>query len=145
MRLLLLFGVLMSYATFSWACHTELGDPFIGHHKWGNGHGATMYTENSTALTSTSTWCPAYTGYLEQEFDAIAMEAANGAGAHLNAIAAFEGCPAVVHSEFAQSLKSNYVALFDGTSRADGARLRERIGRMVSGNELLANSCNPHS
>ena|SRR3990172_1729628 len=144
MRLILLLGILLSYATLSFACHTELGDPYIGHHKWSKSTGLLMYTENSTAAVSTSTWCSNYTGFLQQEYEAIAMEAANGEGAHLDIVAAFEGCPTAVYPEFSRSLKSSFVALFDRPAAADRAGLRDQIGKMISANELLRQSCNLH-
>ena len=144
MRILLLLGILLLYATVSFACHKDLGDPYIGHHKWSSSSGLLISTENSTAAISTSTWCNSYTSFLEHKYEAIAMEAANGEGPHINILAAFEGCPIEIHSEFSHTLKLNYRSIFDKPVTANSPQLRRQIGRMVSASDFLRNSCNMH-
>ena len=142
MKTLFLFGIMLLYATISFACHKDLGDPLIGHHKWSSKSGLLMYTENSTAIISTSTWCNTYTSFLQQEYEAIAMEAANGEGPHIKIIAEFEGCPVQVHPKFSKILKLNYLSIFDQPKTVDIVKLRQLISKMVGANDSLRKSCN---
>ena len=144
MKKFLFLGIMLFYTTISFACHKEIGDPFIGHHKWSKRAGALIYTENATASVSTSSWCNTYTGFLHQKYDAISMEAAIGDGPHINVLAAFEGCPVEVYPEFSQSLKLNYLSIFDQPKAVDGVQIRKQIGKMVSANDLLRFSCKQH-
>ena len=89
---MLLLAMTMGYSNLK-ACHEgDFGTLNKGHYKWGKNVGIFQYTESITVLTSTSTSCDLYTAYLENQYQIIQEQVAQGTGAQLDALAYFSGC-----------------------------------------------------
>ena len=99
-----------------------------------------MTTEGATINISTSSKCDLYTSYVNQNFDIIAHEAANGSGKHLNLLASFEGCPVHSHEIFAYELKKNYTEIFN--KDFETKRFHSKILNVVETNQFLNQQCN---
>ena len=77
----------------SMACHEEAmgGDGGLwptlrGHNPSTRSNGLLVFTESSTALSSTTTSCDAYTSFLKKNYDQIAETIARGNGIFLSLI-----------------------------------------------------------
>ena len=122
------------------ACHGgDLGAPAKGHFKWGKSSGILQSYEVSTISSFISTSCDFYTAFLEVEYDAIAEQAAQGEGEHLNVLASYLGCPASSHAVFGQSLRKHHHELF--TTSPDPHALREGVDEMVAATPVLRQTC----
>jgi hypothetical protein len=89
---MLLLVMTMGYSNLK-ACHEgDFGALNKGHYKWGKNVGIFQYSESITVLTSTSTSCDLYTAYLEDQYQIIQEQVAQGTGAQLDALAYYSGC-----------------------------------------------------
>ena len=135
--LILLFISVPSIAS---ACHEgDFESSGKGHHKYGKSVGILQFTENSTISVSTSTSCDFYTAFLDSQYNFIQEQVAYGHGPHLDALAMMTGCDEQVRTEFSETLRVNYVALF-GDNRNPQA-LRNGIEKLIDLNYTLKLSC----
>lgn len=125
------------------ACHSnELSAPYKGHYHYGKGAGLLQLTEGSTVYTAVTTSCDFYTAFLEQEYEAIAQQAAQGQGAHLNVVATYAGCPVSSHAEFGLAMRDNYEQLFREQNTARSHELRQGVTEMIGDTPTLRQACN---
>ena len=85
---------------FSMACHEESmgGDGGIwptlrGHNPSSRANGLLVFTESTTAATSTTTSCDKYTSFLDKSYYQIAENVVRGEGIFLDALVSYYGCP----------------------------------------------------
>ena len=104
----------------SMACHEGAmgGDGGIwptlrGHNPSTRSNGLLVFTESSTALSSTTTSCDAYTSFLEKNYDQIAETIARGNGIFLGAIMSFYGCSEVSNDRLEKLLRKNFSKIFN--------------------------------
>ncbi|MEC7086527.1 MAG: DUF3015 family protein, partial [SAR324 cluster bacterium] len=110
-----------------------------GHYKWGKNVGIFQYTESITVLTSTSTSCDLYTAYLENQYQFIQQQVAQGTGAQLDALAHYSGCKKQAVPSFRKTLYANYEALFG--SKQDPEILQNQILEFIETTPSLSESC----
>ena len=136
---MLLLAMTMGYSNLK-ACHEgDFGALNKGHYKWGKNVGIFQYTESITVLTSTSTSCDLYTAYLEDQYQIIQEQVAQGTGAQLDALAHFSGCEKQAVPSFRKTLYANYDALFG--SNQDPGILRNQILGLIEITPSLSESC----
>ena len=136
---MLLLAMTMGYSNLK-ACHEgDFGALNKGHYKWGKNVGIFQYTENITILTITSTSCDLYTAYLEDQYQIIQEQVAQGTGAQLDALAYYSGCEKLAVPSFRKTLYANYDALFG--SNQDPAILRNQILGLIETTPSLSESC----
>ena len=136
---MLLLAITMGYSNLK-ACHE--GDFWAlnkGHYKWGKNVGIFQYTESITVLTSTSTSCDLYTAYLENQYQFIQQQVAQGTGAQLDALAHYSGCEKQAIPSFRKTLYANYEALFGPNH--DAGILRNQILVLIETTPSLSESC----
>ena len=134
-----LLAMTMGYSNLK-ACHEgDFGALNKGHYKWGENVGIFQYTESITVLTSTSTSCDLYTAYLEDQYQIIQEQVAQGKGPQLDALAHFSGCVKQAVPSFRKTLYANYDALFG--SNQDPAILRNQILGLIETTPSLSESC----
>ena len=122
------------------ACHEgDFGALNKGHYKWGENVGIFQYTESITVLTSTSTSCDLYTAYLENQYQFIQEQVAQGTGAQLDALAHYSGCEKQAVPSFRKTLYANYEALFGPNH--DAGILRNQILVLIETTPSLSKSC----
>ena len=101
---ILLLSMTMGHSSLK-ACHEgDFGALNKGHYKWGKNVGIFQYTESITVLTSTSTSCDLYTAYLEDQYQIIQEQVAQGTGAQLDALAYYSGCEKQAVPSFRKTL-----------------------------------------
>ncbi len=136
---MLLLAITMGYSNLK-ACHEgDLGALNKGHYKWGKNVGIFQYTESITVLTSTSTSCDLYTAYLENQYQFIQQQVAQGTGAQLDALAHYSGCEKQAIPSFRKTLYANYEALFGPNH--DAGILRNQILVLIETTPSLSESC----
>jgi hypothetical protein len=122
------------------ACHEgDFESSGKGHHKYGKSVGILQFTENSTISVSTSTSCDFYTAFLDSQYNFIQEQVAYGHGPHLDALAMMTGCDEQVRTEFSETLRVNYVELFDNNRNPQA--LRNGIEKLIDLNYTLKLSC----
>ena len=92
-RMLTFLLVFAVWLTVAHACHEEKTDWLSGHKDKFSKNAITIATEDTLAITSTSTSCNAYTFFLHKKYDQVVENAAQGTGEYLNVVAANQGCP----------------------------------------------------
>ena len=90
-------------------------------------------------MTSTSTSCDLYTAYLEDQYQIIQEQVAQGTGAQLDALAHYSGCEKQAVPSFRKTLDANYDALFG--SNQDPGILRNQILGLIETTPSLRESC----
>ena len=136
---MLLLAMNMCYGNLK-ACHEgDFGALNKGHYKWGKNVGIFQYTESITVLTSTSTSCDLYTAYLENQYQIIQEQVAQGTGDQLDALAHYSGCENQAVPSFRKTLYVNYEALFG--SNDDAGILRNQILVLIESTPSLSESC----
>ena len=132
---------------YSMACHEEAmgGEGGIwptlrGHNPTTRSNGLLVFTESTTAVTSTSTSCDEYTSFLEKSYDQIAENAARGEGIFLDALSSFHGCPSESINRFQHLVRENYRVLFKNHKK-NGTALGMRLEIVLNSDKKLRNKC----
>lgn len=80
--------------------------------------------------------------YVAQTMTELKMEAADGQGEHVTALAKLYGCSPSAQSEFSNSLKNNYSKIFYDKNNSNPLAITESITDQVVTNKNLNRSCN---
>tara|TARA_B100000676_G_C17905687_1_gene747143 strand:- start:543 stop:1031 length:489 start_codon:yes stop_codon:yes gene_type:complete len=106
------------------ACHEEAmgGDGGLwptlrGHNPSTRSNGLLVFTESSTAVSSTTTSCDAYTSFLEKNYDQISETIARGNGIFISAIMSYYGCSEVSTGRLKKILQKNFSQIFDNPTK----------------------------
>ena len=150
MKKLSLFSIfaILAFTTGSeylMACHEEaFGGYFVptlrGHNPKSRLSGFLISFEGTTAFTSTSFSCDAYTSFLELSYDQIAENVAQGHGPYLNALTSFLGCPLESKDRFQQLIREHFSKLFQNQEK-NGAALGLRLGIVLESDRIIRNQC----
>ena len=140
-RMLTFLLVFAVWLTVAHACHEEKTDWLSGHKDKFSKNAITIATEDTLAITSTSTSCNAYTFFLHKKYDQVVENSAQGTGEYLNVVAAHQGCPVQFQLEFGLALKANYGMIFLGTSREKPRVLIRRFQQIIESNPQLKQAC----
>ena len=96
-----ILGIILSSGC-SMACHEEamggelgIGPTLKGHNPSTRVNGFLVITESTTAVSSTSTSCDAYIGFLDKNYYQIAANVAKGEGIFLDALMSVYGCSTI--------------------------------------------------
>ena len=138
LTVLLLFA---GWLTVAQACHEEKNDWLSGHKDKFSSNAITIATEDTMAITSTSTSCDAYTFFLHKKYYQIVENAAQGTGEYLNVVATNQGCPVQYHQVFGSALKADFASVFQGTSREYPQVLILRFRQVIESNPQLKLAC----
>ena len=84
-------------------------------------------------------FCDLYTAYLENQYQIIQEQVAQGTGAQLDALAYYSGCEKQAVPSFRKTLYANYDALFG--SNQDAGILRNQILGLIETTPSLSESC----
>ena len=150
MKKLSLFSIfaILAFTTGSeylMACHEEAsGGQFVptlrGHNPKYRLSGFLMSFETTTAFSSTSSSCDAYTSFLELSYDQIAENVAQGHGPYLNVLTSFLGCPLESKDRFQQLIREHFSKLFQNQEK-NGAALGLRLGIVLESDRIIRNQC----
>ena len=121
------------------ACHEE-DTGLQGHKSKWSFNGISSATEASFALSSTTTLCDTYTGFLMRNYDQIAEEASKGEGDHLEALALYRGCSRKSFDSFKNTLKDHYDELFI-ESDSEGMAFLQRFENLMKQDPFLSLQC----
>ena len=138
LTVLLLFA---GWLTVAQACHEEKNDWLSGHKDKFSSNAITIATEDTMAITSTSTSCDAYTFFLHKKYDQVVENAAPRYGRVLNVVATNQGCPVQYHQVFGSALKADFASVFQGTSREYPQVLIRRFRQVIESNPQLKLAC----
>ncbi len=138
LTVLLLFA---GWLTVAQACHEEKNDWLSGHKDKFSSNAITIATEDTMAITSTSTSCFAYTFFLHKKYYQVVENAAQGTGEYLNVVATNQGCPVKYHQVFGSALKADFASVFQGTSREYPQVLIRRFRQVIESNPQLKLAC----
>jgi hypothetical protein len=72
--------------------------------------------------------------YIDESMSEIQVDVARGQGEHVMALAAYSGCPAEAHEQFATEMRANYRTLF--AAPHDSYRLSQRIDKIIQATSL---------
>ena len=127
------------------ACHEEAsGGQFVptlrGHNPKSRLSGFLMMFETTTAFSSTSSSCDAYTSFLELNYDQIAENVAQGHGSYLDALTSFWGCPLESKDRFQQLIRQHFSKLFQNQEK-NGAALGRRLEIVLISDRIIPNQC----
>ena len=129
------------------ACHEEAtgGDMGVfptlrGHNPKYRQSGILISFEGTTAFSSTSFSCDAYTSFLELSYDQIAENTAQGHGAYLDALTSFWGCPLESKDRFQQVIRKHFRKLFR-SQKKDGVSLGYRLEIVLKRDRIIRNKC----
>ena len=129
------------------ACHEGamggelgIGPTLRGHKPSTRVNGLLVITESTTAATSTTTSCDAYTGYLEKNYDQIAENLAKGNGIFLDSLTSFYGCPPESKDRFKKLFREHYRNLFINQEK-NGRALGLRIENVLKQEKRFTTEC----
>ena len=127
------------------ACHEEAsGGQFVptlrGHNPKYRLSGFLMSFETTTAFSSTSSSCDAYTSFLELSYDQIAENVSQGHGSYLDALTSFWGCPLESKDRFQQLIREHFSELFENQEK-NGAALGRRLEIVLNRDRIFRNQC----
>ena len=129
------------------ACHEEAmgGDGGIwptlrGHNPSTRSNGLLIFTESTTAVSSTTTSCDAYTGFLEKSYYQIAENVAQGEGIFLDALISFYGCPSESKNRIGNLVRVNYSELFQNHKK-NGNALGNRLVSVLKLDKRFFSEC----
>ena len=127
------------------ACHEEAsGGQFVpslrGHNPKYRLSGFFVSFETTTAFSSTSSSCDAYTSFLELSYDQIAENVSQGHGSYLDALTSFRGCPLESKDRFQQLIREHFSELFE-TQEKNGAALGSRLEIVLNRDRIFRNLC----
>lgn len=137
----------------TWACHKkDLGHVASGHFVWSEKlGGVSRYTEGYTVSTSIALKCDWYTQLLEDHWDDLKTEIAQGQGPKLQLLAQHWGCTQNALPVWQFELKKNYQKLWgregfdeeaDVTKNTINAiEFNQRVQVMIKGNHDLSQQC----
>ena len=139
-------GIILS-SGYSMACHEEAmgGDGGIwptlrGHNPSSRANGLLVFTESTTAVSSTTTSCDAYTGFLDKSYYQIAENVAQGEGVFLEALMSFYGCSIERKNRLEKYFRVNYSELFQNHDR-NGQALGKRLVSVLKRNKIFFSDC----
>ena len=145
--LLSMFTILAftSGSEYLMACHEEAsGGQFVptlrGHNPKYRLSGFLMSFETTTAFSSTSSSCDAYTSFLELSYDQIAENAAQGNGPYLDALSSFRDCSINNKDRFQQLIRKHFSYLFENLEN-NGAALGHRLEIVLKHDRIFRNQC----
>ena len=126
------------------ACHEEAasgGYPTLrGHNPTSRQSGILVTFEGTSASTSTTTNCDAYTHFIELNYDQIANNAAQGQGLYLDALASLRGCSDDSRFLFGRVIHANFSKLFKN-SELKVKILNHRLDIILNSEPLLLDKC----
>ena len=132
---------------YSMACHEEAmgGDGGIwptlrGHNPSSRANGLLVFTESTTAASSTTTSCDAYTGFLDKSYYQIAENVAQGKGIFLDALMSFYGCPIESKNRIENYVRENYSELFQNHEK-NGRALGKRLISVLNRDKRFVSEC----
>ena len=137
--ILLFFYVIFCLNGNLMACHEE-DTNLQGHKSKWSFNGISSATEWSTALSSTTTLCDTYTGFLMRNYDQIAEEVSKGEGDHLEVLALYRGCSRKSFDSFKNTLKDQYDELFI-ESDLEGMAFLQRFENLMKQDPFLSLQC----
>jgi len=150
-----IFGIILMFVFLefiiciekSLACHEGamggqqgIGPTLRGHNPTTRANGLLVFTESTTAASSTTTSCDEYTGFLEKSYDQIAENAARGEGIFIDALSIFYGCPLESKDRFQKIIKENFNVLFKNHKK-NGFTLGNRLVIVLKSNKTLSSQC----
>ena len=133
--------IIFACAVDALACHNESHDAIIGHKDKFSVNLTTVTTETTTASLSTSTQCKWYAQFIQEEYELIVEEAAQGQGKHLKVLAQLIGCPPENHADFAALLQTHYQRLFGEKGSAPPEFLLKKLENLVAEEHSLGRAC----
>ena len=141
-----ILGIILS-SEYTVACHEEamggelgIGPTLKGHNPSTRVNGFLVITESTTAVSSTSTSCDAYTGFLDKNYYQIAENVAQGKGIFLDALRSFYGCPIESKNRLENYVRENYSELFQNHDK-NGQALGNRLVSVLKRNKILFSDC----
>ena len=141
-----ILGIILS-SEYTVACHEEAmgGDGGIwptlrGHNPSTRSNGLLIFTESTTAVSSTTTSCDAYTGFLEKNYYQIAENVAQGEGIFLDALISFYGCPLESKNRIGNLVRVNYSELFQNHKK-NGHALGNRLVSVLKLDKRFFSEC----
>ena len=150
MKKLSLFSIfaILAFTTGSeylMACHEEAsGGQFVptlrGHNPKYRLSGFLMSFETTTAFSSTSSSCDAYTSFLELSYDQIAENTAQGQGSYLDALTSFWGRHLESKDRFQQVIRTHFRKLFQNQEKS-GVALGHRLKIVLKRDRIISNQC----
>ena len=137
--ILLSFYAIFCFCGNLMACHEEdIG--LQGHKSKWSFNGISSATEASFALTSTTTLCDTYTGFLMRNFGQIAEDASRGEGFYIEALASYHGCSIQGVKTFKSVVQNNFSELFESRN-SSGAALVLRLTNVLNRYPMLREKC----
>ena len=137
--ILLFFYVIFFLNGNLMACHEE-DTNLQGHKSKWSFNGISSATEWSTALSSTTTLCDTYTGFLMRNYDQIAEDALCGQGFYIEALASYHGCSIQGVETFKSVVQNNFIELFESRD-SSGAALDFRLKNVLGRYPMLREKC----
>jgi len=141
-----ILGIILS-SEYTVACHEEamggelgIGPTLKGHNPSTRVNGFLVITESTTAVSSTSTSCDAYTGFLDKSYYQIAENVAQGEGIFLEALMSFYGCSIESKNRLEIFFRENYSELFQNHEK-NGQALGKRLLSVLKRNKLFFSDC----
>ena len=142
-----ILGIILS-SGYSMACHEEamggelgIGPTLKGHNPSTRVNGFLVITESTTAVSSTSTSCDAYIGFLDKNYYQIAANVAKGDGIFLDALMSFYGCSTIESKNRLENyVQENYIEIFENHDK-NGQALGNRLVTVLKRNKIFYRSC----